>query len=467
MNYEEAMSFLKDTEKYGSRLGLDSIRSLMRELGDIQEKIPIIHIAGTNGKGSVGAMLSSVLAESGYRVGRFNTPDVFSYEEEFLMNGIPIEKECLARLFTEVSGACGRMTERGLPHPTRFEVETAAAFLWFYEERFDIALVEAGLGGETDATNLINKPLVSVLTSISMDHMSFLGNTLSEIAAAKAGIIKRGCPVVSVAQKPEAMEIIREKCRREGAELFLADEKAADNPSFTDGELSFLWDMSVFCVDARLADRKFRDASARARSTRRAEPVAGDAFVQYAGITPGLRGRFQLENAVCALRVLELLKGKYPAISGSSVASGLRMTRWPGRFEQIASLPDVFLDGAHNEDAAAKLRDTLDLYFAGRRVIYIMGVLADKEYEKMIRFMFREGDRVYTLTPPNPRALSAADLATQLKKQKIDAIPCVNPRDAVSYALADAKEEDVILAFGSLSYLRGVREAFREISGKQ
>ena len=463
MNYDEAMSFLKGTEKYGSRLGLDSIRKLMRELGDIQEKLPIVHIAGTNGKGSAGAMLSSVLAESGYRVGRFNTPDVFSYEEEYLQNGVPIERERLARLFTEVSKACGRIIKRGLPHPTRFEVESAAAFLWFYEERFDIALVEVGLGGETDATNLIKKPLISVLTSISMDHMSFLGNTLPEVAAAKAGIIKRGCRVVSVGQNPEVTEIILKKCRRERAELYFADENRAENLVCSEGKISFLWDMSAF--DSGMDDGERRDSICLSEEDSASVKCRQGGSV-YVRITPGLRGRFQLENTVCALKVLELLKEKYPAISCSSVVRGLRKTRWPGRFEQIAAAPDVYLDGAHNEDAAAKLRDSLDLYFPNRRVIFIMGVLADKEYEKMIRIMFRADDRVYTLTPPNPRALSAVDLAIQLKKQKIDAISCVNPRDAVSYALAEAKEEDVILAFGSLSYLRVVRQVFRDmISG--
>ncbi|MCD8133010.1 MAG: bifunctional folylpolyglutamate synthase/dihydrofolate synthase [Clostridiales bacterium] len=451
MNYEEAMSFLRDTERYGSRLGLDSIRRLMCELGDIQEKIPIIHIAGTNGKGSVGAMLSSVLAASGCRIGRFNTPDVFSYEEEFLMNGVPIEKKRLAQLFTEVSEACARMTENGLPHPTRFEVESAAAFLWFYEEQCDIALVETGMGGETDATNLITKPLVSVLTSISMDHMKFLGDTLSEIAAAKAGIIKRGCPVVSVAQKPEAWEVICEKCRREDAKLILADEKSAENPVCTEGEISFLWDMSAF------------DGRIRCENIYAKKAVSAGDISSRVRITLGLRGRFQLENAVCALRVLELLKERYPNINRSAVISGLKNTRWPGRFEKIGSSPDFYLDGAHNEDAVRKLRATLDLYFPARRMIYIMGVLADKDYVQMIRIMFRDGDRVCTLTPPSPRALSAEELTVQLKRQKIDAVSCANPRDAVSCALAEAEEEDVILAFGSLSYLSGVREAFREI----
>ena len=221
MNYMEAMEFLEETKKYGSILGLQSIQKLMACLGNVQDQVPMIHIGGTNGKGSVGAMLSSVLAEAGYRVGRFNTPDVFSYEEEFLMNGEPIGKERLAELFTEVSEACGRLVKTGQSHPTRFEVETAAAFLWFCEENCDIALIEVGMGGETDATNIIKKPLISVLTSISMDHMKFLGNSLEEIAQVKAGIIKEGCPVVMAEQKKGSNENNRCLLRTEGSASFL------------------------------------------------------------------------------------------------------------------------------------------------------------------------------------------------------------------------------------------------------
>lgn len=433
MNYKQAMSFLEDTKKYGSQMGLESIRNLMQEIGNVQDQIPIVHIAGTNGKGSVGAMLSAVLTEAGYRVGRFDTPDVFSYEEEFLMNGKPIEKDRLAQLFTKVEKACKKMTESGLPHPTRFEVETAAAFLWFYEEKCDLAFVEVGMGGETDATNLISKPLVSVLTSVSMDHMKFLGNTLAEIAEVKAGIIKQGCPVVCMKQSDEAMEVILKKCERQQAFLVRTDASMAKDIVCKEGKFSFNWDISACNYNPEQKNIR---------------------------ISIGLRGGFQLENSVCVLKVLELLKEKYPKITGEKIQKGLENVRWPGRFEQILSKPDVFLDGAHNEDAVRKLRETLNTAFPGRRIIYIMGVLADKEYDKMIRIMFRKGDRVFTVTPPNPRAFSAEELADQLKRQNIDAIYCEKPEDAVLYALDEADAGDMILAFGSLYYLNGIRNAF-------
>ena len=241
MNYIEAMEFLEETKKYGSQLGLTSIQNLMAELGNVQDEIPLVHIGGTNGKGSVGAMLSQVLTESGYKVGRFCTPDVFVYEDEFQMNGVNIEKDRLAQLFSKVKEACDKLTNQGKPHPTRFEVETAAAFLWLYEEQCDIALLEVGLGGETDATNLIKRPLVSVLTSISMDHIRFLGNSLGEIATVKSGIIKPQVPVVTMKQKPEAFAQIEKKAKAMDAELIVARVDQAQQITQRNGRYAFIW----------------------------------------------------------------------------------------------------------------------------------------------------------------------------------------------------------------------------------
>ena len=428
MNYEEAMAFLEDTKKYGSQLGLESIRNLMHELGDVQEQVPAVHIGGTNGKGSVGAMLSAVLSEAGYRVGRFATPDVFAYEEEFLMNGKPVTKERLAQLFTDVSEACQKLTAKGLPHPTRFEVETAAAFLWFFEEDCDLALVEVGMGGATDATNLITRPLVSLLTSVSMDHMQFLGNTLREIAQVKAGIIKKGCPVVTVAQKPEVMEVIRQTAGEKQARLIVAEFSQAEDVVYTPEGSSF--------------------------------SVRGDGAGSSLPVELGIPGSWQVENALCALKTLEILAGKYPKITRGTVQAGLKEARWPGRLEQISSDPVFFLDGAHNEDAVRKLRFSFDAIFPERTVVYIMGVLADKDYSGMIRQMFRSGDRVFTVTPPNPRGLPAEALAAALQNCGVSAVPCESSAEAVRHAVAEAGREDVILAFGSLSYLKGIREQF-------
>jgi len=426
MNYIEAMEFLEETKKYGSQLGLTSIQNLMAELGNVQDEIPLVHIGGTNGKGSVGAMLSQVLTESGYKVGRFCTPDVFVYEDEFQMNGVNIKKDRLAQLFSKVKEACDKLTSQGKPHPTRFEVETAAAFLWFYEEKCDIALLEVGMGGETDATNLIKQPLVSVLTSISMDHIRFLGNSLGEIASVKSGIIKSQVPVVTMEQKPEVFAQIEKKAREMQSELIVAKTDQAQKMTQKNGRYGFVWKNQQ----------------------------------QELQINLSLCGAFQVENAVCVLNVLQILKKKYPKITKETIQHGLAHTIWHGRMEQLGTEPDFYLDGAHNEDAVRKLRKTLDEGFSDRRIVYIMGVLADKDYEKMIQMMFQPGDHVYTVTPQNPRALDGKELEKQLLEQKIAARYCENVQDAVLYALRDAQKGDMILAFGSLSYLKNVREAY-------
>ena len=447
MNYIEAMDFLEETKKYGSQLGLTSIQNLMAELGNIQDEIPLVHIGGTNGKGSVGAMLSQVLTESGYRVGRFCTPDVFAYEDEFQMNGINIEKERLAQLFTQVKAACEKLVAQGKAHPTRFEVETAAAFLWFYEEKCDIALLEVGMGGATDATNLIRKPLVSVLTSISMDHIRFLGNSLAEIATVKSGIIKSQVPIVTMQQKPEAMEVIKRKAEEMQAELFLADATQVQNVTQIGGRYAFEW-------KTPMNSNKVCIAADTVKNNIRKDESASDSPCITVNLS--LCGAFQVENAVCVLNILHILQKKYPKITETVIQQGLSHTTWHGRMEQIGTEPDFYLDGAHNEDAVRKLRKTLDDGFSERRIVYIMGVLADKDYEKMIAMMFQPGDHVYTVTPKNPRALDGKELEKQLLRQNIHAQYCENIQDAVLYALRDAQKEDMILAFGSLSYLRDV-----------
>ena len=211
MTYDEAVEFADSTKKYGSILGLESIRNLMQELGNVQEQLHIIHVAGTNGKGSVCAFLSAALTEAGYQVGRYNSPAVFERREVFRIGETMISKEEYAAVFERVQTACEVLKKRGCPHPTVFEVETAAAFLWFYEKKCDLVLLETGMGGETDATNLITHPVCSVLTSIGMDHMQYLGNTIEEIAKVKAGIIKKGCPVVALKQGDSVCEVIKNK----------------------------------------------------------------------------------------------------------------------------------------------------------------------------------------------------------------------------------------------------------------
>lgn len=426
--------FLEKARALGSVPGLVNMRNLMEELGNIQEKLAVIHVAGTNGKGSVCAMLEQILRMSGCRVGRYSSPAVFCEEERYQINGVYINKEAYRVLLSEIAEACGRLTGRGLPHPTLFEIETALAFLRFYREGCQVVILETGMGGALDATNIIKKPLLSVITSISMDHMAFLGSTLSEIAAQKAGIIKEGCPVVTARQEPEVYEVLRAVCREKHADLVLAETGAVQNLRYEDGYLVFDWE-------------------------------------EFPNLKLSLLGAYQPENAVCAIQAIHRLNGSGFAIGDDTIRAALRNTVWPGRFEVISRTPLVVIDGAHNEDAAKKLLETLKLGFTNRKIIYIIGVFKDKEHEKMLSVMLPMAEKVYTVTPPGPRGLPGEILCAEAGKYHGNVQCAASVRAALEAAVQDAGQmteegqlhKPMILAFGSLSYLGELKGALDRI----
>ncbi len=417
MTYEEARAFIAGTSVYGLRPGLDCIREMLRRLGNPQDDLKFIHIAGTNGKGSTLAYISTVLKEAGYRTGRYSSPAIYSYREQIQVNEEAISREELARLTEEIRKAGREMLAEGLAHPTSFEVETILAFLYFREKKCDLVVLETGMGGQMDATNVVNTTLVSVLTPISMDHMGFLGNTLGEIAAAKAGIIKPGCHVASACQKPEAAAVIEETCRQKGCRL-----RETDPGEIRDAVYG--WERQSF------------------------------SYRQYRNLEIPLAGACQIENAALAVEALEALKDLGYEIPERALQKGLAGTVWKGRFAVIAQNPLFILDGAHNRDAADRLRESIELYFPGRRLIYIMGVLADKEYDYIAGRLAPLAAQIFTVeTPDNLRALPARALA--------EAVAPYNPHVQAAESLAEAGKlareaagpEDVIIAFGSLSYL--------------
>lgn len=421
MTYEEAAEFADSTKKYGSILGLESIRNLMQELGNVQEQLHIIHVAGTNGKGSVCAFLSAALTEAGYRVGRYNSPAVFERREVFRIGETMISKEEYAAVFERVQTACEVLTKRGCPHPTVFEVETAAAFLWFYEKKCDLVLLETGMGGETDATNLITHPVCSVLTSIGMDHMQYLGNTIEEITKVKAGIIKKGCPVVALKQSDGVCEVIKNKAEECGSRCVLVE-------------------VPQYMQEAPIWGTTLQD-------------------VHYGSVHTALGGVWQRENLSLALAVLKLLEESDYSITKEAVQSGIAKTIWHGRYEVLQTEPLFIIDGAHNPIAAKRLKQTIEKDFTNREIIYIIGVLADKEHEKMLRLLLPGAKAVFTVTPDSPRALDGESLAKEAQKyaDNIWYVPDIGK--AVKMAKETAKESDVILAVGSLSYLKEVKKA--------
>ena len=422
MNFRETMEYIGQAGQYGISPGLENIRELCRRLGDPQKGLKFVHVAGTNGKGSVSAFVASVLKCGGYRVGRYLSPALFDYREIIQVNGREISKKALCSGMDLVREVCDGMTAEGMPHPTLFEMETALGFWYFREKECDIVVLETGMGGLLDATNVVEDTCAAVLTSISMDHMKFLGATLKEIAAQKAGIIKKGCTVVALGQCREVMEVIRAQAVELGCPLMVAEESKAGNLRYG------------------LERQRFDYGGMK-------------------GVEISLAGQYQIANAVLALEVLQALGGMGFGVSERMLRRGMAEASWPGRFTVIGKRPWFIVDGAHNEDGARRLAQSLEYYFKGKRILYIMGVFADKEYDKIIALTHSLADQIITVAAPgNPRALPAYELAQEVAKVHPQVTAADSLEEAVEMGCLLAGKEDVIVAFGSLSFLGRLME---------
>ncbi len=419
MNYKEAAEYMESLQHYGCVPGLESIRQLCAYLDDPQDDLKFVHIAGTNGKGSVLAYVSTVLTSAGYRVGRYISPAVTDYREKFQIDGRMISKQAFCKYLESVKEAADRMEIDGKPHPTPFEVETAVAFLYFLDKKCDIVVLETGMGGTLDATNIIKTTLCVAITSISMDHMAMLGNSLEKIASQKAGIIKEGACVVSALQKPQAAKVIEDEAVRMNCELCIADVN------------------KVSSVKYGLNKQRF-------------------SYGKYKNLEITMAGAYQIENAVIAVEVIDALSDKGFKVTDEKLREGLINTKWHGRFDIIGNKPLFIADGAHNEDAALRLAETIRFHFTNKRIIYIMGVLGDKEYDKIIAATCELAEQIITVTPPdNPRALSAYELAGAAKEyhNSVTVADSVQEAVEIAYLFAGKDKDAVIIAFGSLSYM--------------
>lgn len=422
MKYQEALDYIESLSTLGIVPGLQSIQELCRRLGNPQEQLRFVHVAGTNGKGSTLAFISTILQCAGYTVGRYTSPAVFEYRERFQVKGRMITQKDFCRLLEQVKEACEGMVRDGLAHPTPFEVETALAFLYYVEKKCAIVVMETGMGGLMDATNLVTTTEVAVLASISMDHMKFLGNTLGAIAEQKSGIIKKGCRVVSMAQQDEAMEVVRKQAESLECPLRVADSSLCKNVKYGIKKQSF-------------------------------------SYGSWKNLEITLAGKWQIDNAVLAVEAVCALQEAGYKISEAALRKGLKETVWPGRFCLISSHPVMIVDGAHNEDAAKRLAETIEFYFTNKRIIYIMGILKDKEYEKIISLTHSLADQIITVTTPNnPRAMHAYELAREIAKVHSNVTAVDSLEEAVEISKLLAGKDDVIIAFGSLSYLGRLME---------
>ena len=429
MTYEEARAFIDDTSKYGYILGLDTVTELLSRLGNPQDDLKFVHIAGTNGKGSILAYVSTILKEAGYKVGRYISPTIFEYRERIQVNEAYIPEEAVARLAERIYQAGQAMLAEGLAHPTAFEVETALAFLYFKETDCDIVVLETGMGGLTDATNVVKTTLVSAFASISMDHMGFLGDTLEEIARIKAGIIKPDTTVISTVQTARVREVLEEACREKRASY-----REVQKEELKDKKISF-------------EDQSFT-------------------YKDRTNLRPGILGSCQLENAAAALEVIDALGELGYPVTEEALRRGLEQTEWAGRFTVIEEDPLFLVDGAHNRDAADRLLETLKLSVPEKRKIFIIGVLGDKEYDYMMSRLAPEAERIVTvMTPDNQRALPAEELAEAVRKYNPNVEAAENIPEAVKKAKGYAGGDGMVLAFGSLSYLGDLIRAVRKEAG--
>lgn len=419
MNYREAMEYVESLQQYGSVLGLENMRQLCKRLGNPQNELKFVHIAGTNGKGSVLAYVSTILQTAGYRVGRYISPTICDYRERFQIDGKSITQSGLCKYLEQVKSVADQMVAEELPHPTPFEIETAVAFLYFLDKQCDIVVLETGLGGRLDATNIIQTSVCSVFASISMDHMAVLGETLEEIATEKAGIIKEKSCVVSLRQQPEAMQVIKQTAAKQKCRLLIADVSRAKQVKYGLKTQHFSYD-------------------------------------KYKNLSISMPGQYQIDNAVLAVEAIGALQKAGFPVSEEKLRQGLLQTSWIGRFSVIGQTPLFIVDGAHNEDAAFRLAESIRFYFTNKRIIYIMGILKDKEYDKIIRQTYELAEHIITVTPPNnPRALHGYELAQNVKEyhESVTVADSLQEAVEIAYLLAGRDKETVVIAFGSLSYL--------------
>ena len=419
MNYKEALEYINGVSWQGSSLGLGRVNELLEKLGSPQNELRFVHVAGTNGKGSICAMLASVLKAAGLKTGLFTSPYLSRFTERMKINGREIAEAQVAAIVEEIKPVADSMEE----HPTEFEMMTAAALLWFAREKCDVVVLEVGLGGRLDATNVIARPDCAVIANIGLDHTAILGDTLEEIAYEKAGIIKENSSVVLYQQSPEVMNVIRDVCDERNSTLTVPD-----------------FDDIVPIFDS----------------------LEGQAFL-YRGESYAipLLGEHQLYNAVCAIEAVKVLREAGFEISPSALEAGLYAVAWPARFELIHDEPAFVLDGGHNPQCAFALAESVKKYFPNEKRVLLMGMLRDKDYTRVVEILAPLFDEFVTVTPNINRALPAKELAEVLEKYEKPVTVCESIPEGVQAAVDAARElEGMVCAAGSLYICGEIRECF-------
>ena len=420
MDFEEAVNYYHSLERFGIRPGLDSIRALCRQLGDPQKKLRCVHVAGTNGKGSVCTEIASVLTEAGYRTGLYTSPYVIEFRERIRLNGEMIGKDDLAAVTDVVRKTVSSLSEKGIL-VTEFEAVTAAAFLYFAEQHCDIVVLETGLGGRFDATNVIEDPLCSIITSVSLDHIKILGDTVEKIAFEKSGIIKPHHPVITSSNQTDSVrEVIRRTADSVESEMMTADPSA----------------MEILQSDISGTDVLY----------------LGQSFhIPFPGC-------HQIENASLVISAIEFLRRIGYYISDEHLSLGISKAFIPARIEIIKRDPLIILDGSHNESSTAALAAAIKTYLPDKKLLAVMGMMADKDCEGALKNLLPFFSEVIAVTPSNPRSMPADSFCDLVKRYNVPAVAKESPQQGVLYAFERVKYFDALIVCGSLYLASDVRQ---------
>lgn len=430
MKYEEAMKYITEVGNFGSNYGLERTYKLLEHLGNPERDLKLIHIAGTNGKGSTTSMITEILMGEGYKVGMYTSPFIEEFEERIQINRNNIPKESLAILMDEIKVAVDKVIEAGYNNPTEFEIITVLMLLYFKKENIDFGVIEVGLGGTLDSTNVI-KPIIQVITSISFDHTNLLGNTLEKIAREKAGIIKKGIPTVIYPQQEEVLKVIKNKCFEMDSELYIANN---ENLKFE----------NIVNLDKPYQLLKYNNEI---------------------DILLPLLGEHQIINLSVAMQAIEVLNNKNIIdISIANIVKSIENVSWKGRLEVLSNNPYVVIDGAHNIQGIKTLSRNIKKYFKYENLYLILGILADKDVEEMIKIITPMAKKVYSVTPNSIRGELAESLKDEVSKFNKNCKAFDKYEEAYLEALNDAFEKDLILASGSLYMIGDMRKIIRKIS---
>lgn len=430
MKYNDAMKYITEVGNFGSNYGLERTEKLLEFLGNPHKKLKLIHIAGTNGKGSTTSMITKLLRGKGFKVGMYTSPFLEEFEERIQIDGENIPKETLGNLMDDIKVAVDKVIECGYNHPTEFEIITCLMFYYFHKENVDFGVIEVGLGGRLDSTNVI-EPILTIITSISLDHVNILGNTLGEIAGEKAGILKKNTPLILYPQKEEANKVIVEKAEKLGIKIYRVKEEDCKLVKVIKGE-----------NPAQLIE------------------VKGEKDTYKVELP--LLGEHQILNCALAIKGFETLSHLgYFKFEKEEVNRYLRDVKWIGRLEVMNKSPLVVIDGAHNIDGIKRLKENVEKYFEYKNLHLIIGILADKQVGEMIETIAPQAFKIYTLSPHSERAELSEDLKNEVLKVNKNVESFEDYEEALNIALENADKDDLILVTGSLYMIGDMRKIIR------